>query len=699
MNLNDSKIAEKLSIAIENHKKNKFKLAEELYKEILNLNKNHLSTIFYLGTLYSQLKKFSLAKSFLLKADKLNPNNLNINLNIGNLYFNTGESESALERFNKVIRIKPNYILAHFNKGIILNSQRKYKESILCFEKVIEIDPNNINSYNLLGIILQETGDFKKSLFYLKKSLMIAPDNLRVVHTMLNLLKSIQLSNISKKNSTDLVELFKSLYKKNFIDHNELFNSAKSLIFFEENQKQAEQLVSSDTSLLSSHEIKLSLKSELFHLILQKSLLRDKFLENFLYKIRKEFLLLLKNKQEKLILEFLSFIISIAEQSFLNEYVVFQSEEEIKIINELKIKIENNKIINELEISILACYVPLNSSEIISKRLIEYSSNNILFNDLIQIQVKDPAIEKKLKKTISSFDSIADLVSQKVREQYEENPYPRWRYANITPKNNFLSILNNNIRPNKVISKSDHFKPNVLIAGCGTGQQLVSKTSYANANILAVDLSLSSLSFAKRKMQEMNHKSIEFLQGDLLKLNSLNKKFNIIECVGVLHHLKNPEEGLKVLLDILEPNGYLKLGLYSESARRHIVEIRDFIKKNNFKSSIRQIRDFREFIKKDKENQSFQKLNYNFDFYSTSNVRDLIFHVQEHRYTLPMISKLLNKYNLEFLGFTNSSKKKEYSKYYPNDLKNTSLENWNNFEKNNPDLFRDMYQFWVKKND
>ena len=67
-----------------------------------------------------------------------------------------------------------------------------------------------------------------------------------------------------------------------------------------------------------------------------------------------------------------------------------------------------------------------------------------------------------------------------------------------------------------------------------------------------------------------------------IKINNLNKKFSVIECVGVLHHLKDPEEGLKVLLNILEPNGYLKLGLYSDYARKHIVETRKLLKKHNF---------------------------------------------------------------------------------------------------------------------
>tara|TARA_Y100000816_G_scaffold218221_1_gene163265 strand:- start:261 stop:2357 length:2097 start_codon:yes stop_codon:yes gene_type:complete len=698
VSLNDTSIEKKLNIAIENQKNKNFKLAEKLYKEILTLNPDHTEAIFHLGTLYSQIKKFSLAKPLLLRADGSNPNNLNIKLNIGSLLFNTGEVDLALKYFDKAIEIQPNFILAYFNKGIILNSQKKYQDAVKCFEKVIEIDPKNINAYNVLGIILQEIGEFRKSLSYLKKSIEISPNDLRVVNTLLNLLRSIKLSNLSDKNSSELVELFIFLFNKDTIDHNELFNNARNLIFFQDDQINFENLFKSGVSLLSDKDIKKILNKKLFHLLLQKSLVRDKFLEKFLYLIRKEILLQIHNKENS-IKELYDFIASNAEQSFLNEYVVFQSDMEIKIINDLKTKVENDKTINELEILILACYLPLNSSKIINNKLINYISESPLFNDLIKLHIKDPLKEAELKKSINSFDDISDNVSKKVKEQYEENPYPRWRYTNITPKNNFLSILNNAIRPNKINTNNQNIAENVLIAGCGTGQQLVSKTSYANSNIVAIDLSLSSLAFAKRKMQELDQKNIEFLQGDILGLNSLNKKFNVIECVGVLHHLKNPDEGLRILLNILEPKGYLKLGLYSEYARKHIIELKNFVQKHKFESNVRDIRNFRELAKNNNNDNSFKKINFNFDFYSTSSLRDLIFHVQEHRYTIPKIQDLLKKFDLEFLGFTNSSIKKEYSKIYPEDLKNTSLENWNNFEINNQDIFIEMYQFWVKKND
>ena len=168
--------------------------------------------------------------------------------------------------------------------------------------------------------------------------------------------------------------------------------------------------------------------------------------------------------------------------------------------------------------------------------------------------------------------------------------------------------------------------------------------------------------------------------------------------MGVLHHLDDPEAGLSILLDLLKPQGYLKLGLYSELARKHIVETRESLKKYNFENTLTGIRNCREMIKSNNNIKSFAKLNYNYDFYTTSSFRDLVLHVQEQRFTIPKISKLIQKYNLQFLGFTDPYLKKDYLKYFKHDINALSLQNWNKFEIEHPDIFRGMYQFWVKKN-
>ena len=237
----------------------------------------------------------------------------------------------------------------------------------------------------------------------------------------------------------------------------------------------------------------------------------------------------------------------------------------------------------------------------------------------------------------------------------------------------------------------------MLVAGCGTGQHVLEVCNYQNAKILAVDLSLTSLSYAKRKTDELKIKNVEYLHADILQLKKLKRKFDVIEAAGVLHHMKDPLKGLRILLNLLEPHGLLRLGLYSELARQGVIRAREFIRSNNFKSTIDDIRSCREVIINEKNDQLLQKVFHSKDFYSTSSVRDLIFHVQEHRFTIPEISKMLKNLNLEFLSFDGPLIKKEFSKIFPNDKKNISLDNWNQFEISNPDTFSNMYQFWVRK--
>ena len=143
----------------------------------------------------------------------------------------------------------------------------------------------------------------------------------------------------------------------------------------------------------------------------------------------------------------------------------------------------------------------------------------------------------------------------------------------------------------------------------------------------------------------------------------------------------------------------MKLGLYSEIARKHIVEAREFIKKNKFKNTSEDIRKCRQAIVNEHGNKLLQKVSNSRDFYSISSARDLIFHVQEHRFTIPQISQILDDFKLTFLGFINLPQqiKTRYSKNYPEDETCTCLEHWDTFENNNPDTFEGMYEFWVKK--
>ena len=697
MKIENSSIENKFKLAIEEQKKNNLNIAEKIYEEILEIEPNHLESICYLATIFAQTKRTSLAKNFFLRAIEINPNNPRINNNLGNVSLQLGESQNALRYYEKAIKSKPNYPDAHINLGIAFKSLKKNEQALSCFEKAIKIQPEYIRSYNILGRTLKELGEYSKALICYEEAIKINPENTMLLYGILDLFTSIQFSNLTENNTRSFKKLILFLFKNNNIDHSKIFNNAKLLIFVNTSQQEIEKIINSNSLLLNNKVIKKLLKEEFFHLILQKTFLTDRFLETLVTRIRKEILLSLE-KKENILSEYYNFIFSLAEQCFLNEYVFFQSEEENKNIINLEKKISNNIENKEIEIAILGSYKPLIQIESIKNKLLNYTSKIDLFNDMIDMQVKEPLREIELKNSIKSIKVISDDISKKVKDQYEENPYPRWRFGIKNATANFLFYLNNDIKPNGIEFNNKFIKPNVLIAGCGTGQQILNAIGYQNSNIVAVDLSFASLAYAKRKIEELGHKNVEFLQGDILNLNILNKKFDIIECAGVLHHMREPLEGLKVLLNLLEPHGFLKLGLYSDKARKHIVKIREFIKKKKFKNTEEDIRNCREEILKQSNDPILHKVIHNFDFYSTSGTRDLIFHVQEHRYTIPEISKILKDLNLEFIGFsTNPILKEKYLQSFPNDKKNLSLDNWNEFEINNPGIFKGMYQFWIRK--
>ena len=638
------------NLALQNHKVNNIQIAEKLYKKILKINPNHLDSIFLLGSLSLQIKNFDKARQLLQKTIKINPDHADAHFNLGILFKELGELQKAMSCYTSVIENKPNHADAHYNLGVVNTEIGNLNQAMNCYSRVIEINPENINAIRNISILQ----------------------------------RNLKFGIISKKNRIHFKKIFLSLFKRKDIDHEDIYNNAKLILFNRKNHDQMLQIINSDSLLLEKTIIHNLLKEELFHNKKKKSLIKDQFLEKMLTKLRYQILFNFVDSNKNILNENFEFIVSLAEQCFFNEYVFIQSKKEIDNIDELKNLLENNKKINELGIAILGCYVPLYLSKKITNQLLNYKSKNNLFNDLIIMQIKEPLKEKELMNSIKSFEKI-------------ENPYPRWRYNYSTSTLNFLISLNDQIKPNKIDIKNKFNKPNILIAGCGTGKHVLIANDYSKANILANDLSLSSLAFAKRKVHELGLKNIHFLHTDILQLKKLNRKFDVIECMGVLHHMKDPLKGLEILVDLLEPHGFLFLGLYSEIARQNIIRAREFIKINKFKATLEDIRVCRQEIFNAVDNPKLQRLSKASDFYSTSTVRDLIFNVQEHRFTLLQISKILKKFKLEFLGFIDLNLKNKFSKLFPNDKKNTSLDNWHKFEITHPSSFNQIYRFWVKK--
>ena len=142
----------------------------------------------------------------------------------------------------------------------------------------------------------------------------------------------------------------------------------------------------------------------------------------------------------------------------------------------------------------------------------------------------------------------------------------------------------------------------------------------------------------------------------------------------------------------------MKIGLYSKLARHYIVKVRDIIKARKLSPNKSEMIRLRNEIIESSDN-TFNSLQNFGDFYSLSELRDLLFHVQEHRFTIPEISEILDKLGLDFMGFELSDKMttKAFEAAYPGEGAIYELEKWHEYEKLNPTVFSGMYQFWLQK--
>jgi SAM-dependent methyltransferase len=396
--------------------------------------------------------------------------------------------------------------------------------------------------------------------------------------------------------------------------------------------------------------------------------------------------------------ELLDFLSTLAVHCFTNDYLYSERDDEVALVATLAERvhsgIEGSEPVGLADLLCLATYRPLH-------QFLPASSLTALDTvpEVEQRIVTEPLIERALTAEIRSQGVITDITSIRVRRQYENNPYPRWVRAQARAEAVSVDTMFEQralrFHPRCGLNLTT---PEILIAGCGTGQHAIeSAAAWRDSKLLAVDISLASLSYAKRKTGELNLENIDFLHADILDLRSLNRQFDVVECVGVLHHMWDPETGLKVLTDLLKPGGLIKVGLYSEVARAQLTSSRQKASKLGAEPTDSQIREYRRELL-DAGGEELESLCEWSDFFNLSEWRDLIFHAQEHRFSLSQIDGLLNNANIRFCGFENRSLIEKFKTFHGDSSSIYELGAWQAVEAQDQSLFTGMYQFWCQKN-
>ena len=627
------------------------------------------------------------------KSVQLNPQDAEAHSNLGVTLKELGRLNEAQASYKQAITLKPDLAVAHNNLGNILQELGRLNEAEASYKQAITLKPDYAEAHSNLGFTLKEQGRLKEACSAYIKAINLNPDFTGAYQNLGMAIKNVKFNSSNVKLYPLLIRL---LSAGNFERPNDLAPSILSLLKHDPLIKNLLLDENFATSLKEANSIIGSLdKLKLLHHLMRVCPLPDLQFERFFVTVRSLLLTNLDNIEASP--ELIYFLSTLSLHCFTNEYVYLEKDEETELVENLEIQITHAIAKSEqpeaIKILCLASYRPLHQYN--------WSKKLEALDNLEEVKlrlIEEPYTERAIMAEIPMLGKISDDVSSKVKAQYEENPYPRWVKIQIPTKAKSISEICADVNLHlHSESIKNVIAPAILIAGCGTGKHSIGTASgFSDCQVTAVDLSLASLAYAKRKTAELGITNLEYLQADILKLDQLEQEFDIIESVGVLHHMNEPMTGWRVLTDLLKPSGLMRIGLYSELARHNIVKVRKEITLQKVGTSESEIREFRHSLTESNDENHQQLTNWN-DFFSLSMLRDLIFHVQEHRFTLPQIKNCLDELGLKFCGFENKDAISSFRELHGQEANIYDLALWHQYEKNNPRAFAAMYQFWCQK--
>ncbi len=646
-----------------------------------------------LGKTFQDLGRLEEALASYTQAISLKPEFAEAHYNMGVLLQELGRLEEALASYIQATILKPEFAGAHINLGVLLQELGRLDEAEASSRQAIALKPDLAEAHNNLGKTLQDLGRLQEALVSYARAIELKPDYDKA---LVNLGIAIERITFNSANPNLYPLLTRLLITGNFTRP---INVAVSILSLLKHDTQIKDLMLEKNFAVNLNQVTSIIKSlykiPLLHHLMRVCPLPDLQFEALFISIRS---CLLKNLDNiDVSTELIYFLSTLSLHCFTNEYVYIESDVETNLIGELQSEISKTLLQSEqpkaIKVLCLASYRSLHQYDWCQK----LECLDVL-EEVKKRLIEEPLLEKIIAKDIPVLGNISNNVSIKVREQYEENPYPRWVKLGVYTKAKPIAAVFDEL---KLQLHSENIKnvtaPSMLIAGCGTGQHSIGTASrFSNCHVTAVDLSLASLAYAQRKSNELRFTNIDYLQADILHLHQMDKEFDIIESSGVLHHMHEPMAGWRVLVDLLKSGGLMKIGLYSEIARQHILEVRNEIIKLSVGTSEADIRKFRQSLAAS-HNKNHQLLTKSNDFFSLSMMRDLIFHVQEHRFTLPKVKNCLEELGLKFCGFENKDFISNFKEPHRNERDIYDLELWHQYEVRNPRTFAGMYQFWCQK--
>jgi SAM-dependent methyltransferase len=245
---------------------------------------------------------------------------------------------------------------------------------------------------------------------------------------------------------------------------------------------------------------------------------------------------------------------------------------------------------------------------------------------------------------------MADMIPQDVQSFYERMPYP----APLANLDQHLALLRSperrRIRSLLMFPAGEpRSRQCILVAGCGTSQAAKVALREPDARVLAIDISRTSLGHLRALKQKYDLKNLELQRLSILDVRSLEESFDQIICTGVLHHLPDPDEGLRCLREVLSPDGAMQIMVYAKYGRIGIYMMQEFCRLLGIKPTRRDLESLGTALKYLPDDHPLAPLLHKAkDFSQPDALADALLHPQDRAYTVPQLYEWLDRCGISF---------------------------------------------------
>ena len=241
-------------------------------------------------------------------------------------------------------------------------------------------------------------------------------------------------------------------------------------------------------------------------------------------------------------------------------------------------------------------------------------------------------------------------VGERVREFYECNPYP----APIDRLDKYRQLWQDRNRRRADFhlfwpSRSYREDRSILVAGCGTSQAAKYAVRWPAAKVVGIDFSAKSVLCTEELKMRYDLKNLQVHQISIEHVSDLRTEFDQIICTGVLHHLTDPDAGLRALRNMLKPDGAMHLMVYAPYGRAGIYLLQEFCRRMDIHATQKEIQDLATALRMLPQDHPLERLLREVgELQEDTGIADALLHPNDRAYSVPQLFELIKRGGLIF---------------------------------------------------